>query len=130
MPPRWRGFKWNLQDWTWRKLPILWGQSESATRQDQDQEQPRMVSSSLQPRIDLTADITTTYKPEAGVYDELMGAGGAIQPHWRPFLDALNALGPTARAARYSLAKPRPMLSSSPRTSRISWSAVSPSAAP
>jgi len=47
------------------------------------------------------------YGPQAGAADQLIGADGEVRPHWRPFLDAIEALrgpalnGAFAQADRY-----------------------------
>lgn len=67
----------------------------------QEEVRPPPMNTNVQPRIELPADIAEGYEAGAGVYDELVGATGTIQPHWLPLLAALNKLGPQARADRY-----------------------------
>lgn len=44
------------------------------------------------------------YRPLAGCYDELIGEGSAVRPHWEPFLQELSALTPHELQQRFGLA--------------------------
>jgi uncharacterized circularly permuted ATP-grasp superfamily protein/uncharacterized alpha-E superfamily protein len=59
------------------------------------------MTSAVQSRPALPADIGAGYRPDVDGFDELMGPTGAVRPHWQPLLAALNALGPAARQQRF-----------------------------
>jgi uncharacterized circularly permuted ATP-grasp superfamily protein/uncharacterized alpha-E superfamily protein len=44
------------------------------------------------------------YRPLAGIFDEVMEAGGAVRSHWRPFLEMLASLGPEEINRRFAVA--------------------------
>lgn len=44
------------------------------------------------------------YRPFAGVYDEMMDAGGQLRPHWQPFLHELAELGTAEIGRRFAAA--------------------------
>ncbi len=37
------------------------------------------------------------YRPPSDTYDEMLGADGALRPHWRTFMDGLTAMGGEGR---------------------------------
>jgi len=98
MPSRWSVFSKGLQSWTTRKVSILSDGPETPSRQDEVR--PPIMSSIPQPRVEPVVGIATGYRGGAGIYDELLGAAGAVQSHWLPLLASLDALGPKARAER------------------------------
>ena len=53
-----------------------------------------------QRRISLAAD----YRPFDGVPDEMVDAGGALRPVWKPLIDALDALGSEELTRRFARA--------------------------
>ncbi len=44
------------------------------------------------------------YRPQPGVYDEMVDASGTVRPHWRPFVERLAAEGQHATKARFDAA--------------------------
>ena len=44
-----------------------------------------------------SAGLAGTYATVPGVHDEMMDAGGAVRPHWMPFLDAVNGMAAKER---------------------------------
>ena len=48
----------------------------------------------------LTSDLTRGYQAAREGFDELADGSGALRPHWRPLLAALEALEPATRALR------------------------------
>lgn len=40
--------------------------------------------------------LITPYTPDATRYDELLGAGGAMRPHWQPLIERMETAGPDA----------------------------------
>ena len=50
------------------------------------------------------------YKPDPGVFDELMDKDGRVRAHWQPFLSMLSDLGPEEIGRRFAAAQ-RPALS-------------------
>jgi uncharacterized circularly permuted ATP-grasp superfamily protein/uncharacterized alpha-E superfamily protein len=44
------------------------------------------------------------YAPLAGIFDEMMDAGGQVRPHWRPFLAMLASLGTDEINRRFAVA--------------------------
>ena len=95
----WTFISRSLGLWTRGTPPIEWDSTSDVKHQNEDA--PGTMSSNLQPRPVPTAGLEAHYAPEAGGFDELMGATGAVQPHWQPLLAALNALGPQARQERF-----------------------------
>jgi uncharacterized circularly permuted ATP-grasp superfamily protein/uncharacterized alpha-E superfamily protein len=48
--------------------------------------------------------ILSGYRPLAGIFDEMMDAGGHVRPHWRPFLAMLASLGADEINRRFAVA--------------------------
>src|SRR3981081_3770324 len=44
------------------------------------------------------------YAPLAGIFDEMMDAGGQVRPHWGPFLAMLASLGADEINRRFAVA--------------------------
>lgn len=64
----------------------------------------RCVVSPVADKTDLSSlPLLRDYRPLPGVFDEMMGADGAIRPHWRPLLEAFGALGPGGLEERRTL---------------------------
>ena len=40
-----------------------------------------------------SGQLFSSYRPPAGVYDEMMDAAGCVRPHWRPFIESIEKLG-------------------------------------
>ena len=41
------------------------------------------------------------YRPNPAFYDEFLGAGGRIRPHWRSLADTVLSIGPSGLASRW-----------------------------
>src|SRR5438067_4550638 len=44
---------------------------------------------------------TWQYRPLEGFHDEMLSPNGDIRPHWKPLVDALNAMGPAGLHERW-----------------------------
>ena len=51
------------------------------------------------------ADLFGGYQPLPGVYDETYSAPGALRPHWRQFVELMNAMGPAELGRRWEQAQ-------------------------
>jgi uncharacterized circularly permuted ATP-grasp superfamily protein/uncharacterized alpha-E superfamily protein len=49
--------------------------------------------------------LTASYAPPSDVFDELKAHDGAVRPHWRKFLEHIDALGPDELDRRWEKAK-------------------------
>ncbi|WP_156381923.1 MULTISPECIES: circularly permuted type 2 ATP-grasp protein [unclassified Aureimonas] len=47
------------------------------------------------------AAFLSAYRRQPGVYDEMLDEAGEIRPHYRPLIEALAAMAPAERAARF-----------------------------
>src|SRR5687768_7250490 len=61
-----------------------------------------MLAEPTSPRVSFFTD---AYAPPVGVFDELKASDGSVRPHWRTFLERLEALGPDELAQRWDKAK-------------------------
>ena len=51
------------------------------------------------------ASLFEGYQPLPGVYDEMFSAPGVLRPHWREFVDGINALGRPELGRRWEQAQ-------------------------
>lgn len=51
------------------------------------------------------ADLIQTYRPDAGVYDEMVAADGTVRPHWQRLLGAFHGMDVPGRARASELAQ-------------------------
>jgi len=62
------------------------------------------VADTIEAPADALARLLSGYQPLAGIYDEMMDAGGQVRPHWQLFLMMLAAHGAEEMNRRFAVA--------------------------